>query len=54
MSFPKEIEGKTIGQIDCVKVRKNAKLLPLSLVTAVTKRPGTWQVLFQLPYPMLA
>jgi len=45
-----ENEGKTIGQIDCAQVRKNVKLLPPNLVTAVTKRFGTWQVLFQLPY----
>jgi hypothetical protein len=43
-------EGKTIGQIDCVKVRKNVKLLPPGPVTAVTKRSGTCQVLFQVPY----
>jgi len=49
-----ENEGKMIGQIDCVKVRKNAKLLLLALVTAVTKRSGTWQVLFQVPYAKLA
>jgi hypothetical protein len=41
-------KGKTIGQIDCVKVQKNAKLLPPALVTAVTKRSGTWKVLFQV------
>lgn len=35
-----------MGQIDCVKVRKNAKLLPPPLVTAVTTPSGTWKVLF--------
>jgi hypothetical protein len=36
-----ENEGKMIGQIDCVKARKNAKLLLLVVVTAVTKLSGT-------------
>jgi len=44
-----ENEGKTIGQIDYAQVRKNVKLLLTRPVTAVTKRSGTWQVLFQLP-----
>ena len=35
-----------MGQIDCVKVRKNAKLSPPSIVTAVTIPSGTWIVLF--------
>jgi hypothetical protein len=45
-----ENEGKMIGQIDYAQVRKNAKLLLLDLVTAVTKHSSTWQVLFQLLY----
>jgi hypothetical protein len=47
-----ENEGKTVGQIDCVKVQKNVKLLPPALVTAVTKRSGTWKVLLELPNAM--
>jgi hypothetical protein len=42
-------EGKTIGQIDCAQARKNVNLLLHCPVTAVTKRSGTWQVLFQVP-----
>jgi hypothetical protein len=45
-------ESKTVGQIDCVKVQKNVKLLPPALVTAVTKRSGTWKVLFEVPNAM--
>jgi hypothetical protein len=48
----KRNEGKTVGQIDCVKIRKNINLLPPSLVTAVTKDSGTWKVLLELPNAM--
>jgi hypothetical protein len=30
-------KGKAVGQIDCIKVQKNAELLLWVLVTAVTK-----------------
>ena len=40
------MKGKTIGQDHCVKVRKNAKLLPPPVVTAVTPAFGTRMVLF--------
>jgi hypothetical protein len=36
-----KIKGKAVGQIDCVKVQKNAELLLLALVTAVTKQYDT-------------
>jgi hypothetical protein len=39
---------KKIGQIDFVKAKKNAKLLPLAVVTIVTKHPGTWKILFRI------
>jgi hypothetical protein len=34
-------KGKAVGQIDCVKVQKNAKLLLWALVTVVTKSYDT-------------
>jgi hypothetical protein len=34
-------KGKAVGQIDCVKVQKNAELLLYALVTAVTKHYDT-------------
>ncbi len=38
-------KGKAVGQIDYVKVQKNAKLLLSALVTAVTKYYDTSYVL---------
>jgi division protein CdvB (Snf7/Vps24/ESCRT-III family) len=40
------VKRKTVGQNHCVKVRKNAKLLPRPIVTAVTPALDTRRVLF--------